>query len=90
LDDYLFSHDKDCAGCGVCLNQRRKLLSFKYPKSVKSRYNELYAPHRPSHQNRQTMSFDQNNNLGRKLPQFNYDRLRQDIRKSHPESEMIK
>ena len=44
LEDYLYTHDKTCAGCVVCLNQRKKILSFKYPKSVKSRYVELYTP----------------------------------------------
>jgi ferredoxin-like protein FixX len=73
VEDYLRNHSQNCPGCGNCLKQMHKLLSYKYPRSINSRYMELYREHKNANE-----YFQKNN--------FNYDRMRQQIKNINPET----
>lgn len=60
-------------------------MSYKYPKSVKSRYVELHTSfnkQQPKDNNSFKLSFDVTNKTS-----FNYDQIRQEIRERYPESD---
>ena len=47
IKDYLGSPQHICSGCVNCLKQQHKFIQFKYPKSIKTRYVELFRTNTP-------------------------------------------
>ena len=71
------NHGKDCAGCGVCLKQKHRLISYKYPKTTNSRYVELYGKSIESLEPKKD-KVKQN---------FDYDKIRQSIRENNQQGD---
>jgi len=66
LNAYLTQHQKICTGCRKCLKQEHKTISFKYPKTLNTRYNEQFAE-----------SIKVSDLFATPKQNFNYDRIRQ-------------
>lgn len=43
MNEYFKHEDDRCIGCYICLNNdNKKMISYKYPKDIKSDYNIHY------------------------------------------------
>jgi len=67
LNEYLASHSNNCMGCRICLKQEHKTISYKYPKTLNTRYVEQF----PATVNEMFNTPNQN---------FNYDMIRQKLK----------